>query len=178
MTELVLIRTRRVFFFLMLLAGLLAAGAVVTPNTAEAACSPSWNGQYSGLLAKLNIPGDRGKYGNCYHWGKWSGSRYKGYNVPNGSYWVYSYPHWYVWQTKGGGAALQGEEGGGCSASWNGKYAGLIAKLHIPGDRGQYGACHRYGKWNASNYKGHSVPSGSYWVYKAPHWYVWRNQTR
>lgn len=169
-----LLTTRRFFFTLVLLAGLSAVGITLAPRTAEAACSPSWNGLYSGLISKLNIPGDRGQYGNCKHYGKWNASNYKGYSVPAGSYWVYSYPHWYVWRTKGG-SALQGSEGG-CSPSWNGKYSGLIAKLNIPGDKGQYGACKNYGKWNASNYKGHSVPSGSYWVYKAPHWYVWRNR--
>ncbi len=177
MTNTAFFAARRMFACLVVLTGLFAAAAVMAPRPAEAqTCSPSWNGKYQGLIKKLNVPGDLGQYGRCYHWGKWSGSSYKGHSVPNDSYWVYSYPNWYVWQSAGGGRVQNSESG--CSPSKNGKYSGLIAKLPIPGDQRQYGACHDYGRWNASSYKGYTVPSGSYWVYSAPHWYVWKNRSR
>ena len=60
-------------------------------------------------------------------------------------------------------------------ASVNGKYAGLIQKVHCPGDVKQYGQFNDYGHWTGSSYCGQQVSPG-FWVYVSPDWYVWRTQ--
>jgi hypothetical protein len=55
------------------------------------------NGNYSLLLRKILVPQDCFQYGKFYEFGlngtpEWAGHR----NIPPG-YWVYVYPHWYIW---------------------------------------------------------------------------------
>jgi len=61
-----------------------------------------------------------------------------------------------------------------CTPNWSGKYSGYVLKMYVPEDLRQYGRCNDYGRWNGSAYKGRTVPTGSYWVYVYPYWYVWR----
>ncbi len=65
---------------------------------------------------------------------------------------------------------LKGEPEG---ASVQGRYRGLIQKVHCPGDKEQYGQFYDYGWWSAPIYCGRRVSSG-WWVYLHPFWYVWR----
>jgi hypothetical protein len=62
------------------------------------------------------------------------------------------------------------------SATAGGKYAGLILRLHVPGDCAGYGAFHDYGAYGATSYAGHQgIPAG-YWVYHYPFWHVYQQQ--
>ncbi len=57
----------------------------------------SVNGKYYNLLKIMNVPQDRGSYGDFDDYGYYSSTSYAGYdNIPAG-YWVYVYPDWYVW---------------------------------------------------------------------------------
>jgi hypothetical protein len=57
----------------------------------------SVNGKYSNLLRVINVPQDRGSYGDFDDYGYYSSTSYAGYdNIPAG-YWVYVYPDWYIW---------------------------------------------------------------------------------
>jgi hypothetical protein len=61
---------------------------------------PTFNGKYSNELRRLNLPGDRGRYGACNDYGPWSGDSYAGFTgLPNG-YWVYSYPYWIIYANR------------------------------------------------------------------------------
>lgn len=61
-------------------------------------------GKYSGLLAVLNVPGDRETYTDFNDWGLWSGTEWAGFtNLPPG-YWVYVAPHWYIWKEQSAAA--------------------------------------------------------------------------
>jgi len=54
-------------------------------------------------------------------------------------------------------------------------YAGLIRRLYVPQDRRRYSACREWGRWRGSSYAGYrNLPSGHYWVYRAPYWYIYR----
>ncbi len=58
---------------------------------------PSVNGKYRRLLRKLYLPQDQSSYKNFTDYGVWSGTSYRQFtNLPKG-YWVYVYPHWYIW---------------------------------------------------------------------------------
>lgn len=63
-------------------------------------CSPSQGEKYADLAHKLYLPTDEKKYTGCYDYGWWGNSSYAGYNNLTPGYWVYAYPHWYVWQKK------------------------------------------------------------------------------
>ena len=58
--------------------------------------------RYSTLLKKLNVPRDRASYGDFYNWGYWRGTSYAGHSQLPPGYWVYVYPHWYIYRDKGG----------------------------------------------------------------------------
>lgn len=51
--------------------------------------------RYHGLVHKLHIPQDRGRYGDCHDYGWWNGTSYRGHNTRPG-YWVYARGYWYV----------------------------------------------------------------------------------
>ena len=74
-----------------------AAAALLEDHTLHQA---SMGGKYETLLLKIECPEDKDDFGEFKDWGEWSGSSWHQYtNLPSG-YWVYVYPHWYVWQTK------------------------------------------------------------------------------
>ncbi|MBN2224293.1 MAG: hypothetical protein JW765_06420 [Deltaproteobacteria bacterium] len=57
----------------------------------------SVNGKYYNLLKVINVPEDKGSYGDFNDYGYYSSTSYAGYdNIPAG-YWVYVYPDWYIW---------------------------------------------------------------------------------
>jgi hypothetical protein len=68
-----------------------------------------------------------------------------------------------------------------CDPSFGGKYQDLVRQIAVPEDAQQYGACHDFGPWNGTSYKGHDgLPQNAFWTYSAPHWYIWakRGQAR
>lgn len=147
-----------------------AAEPAKTEQVAQA-CDPTFGGKYGILLRRLNIPSDRGQYGDCRDYGRWSGSSYKGFsNLPPGAYWTYSYPHWYVWARQQGATFSYGLCG---DPTFGGKYSGMLRRMRIPGDRGQYGDCRDYGRWSGNSYRGYSNLPNGFWVYSYPYWIIW-----
>lgn len=58
---------------------------------------PSVHGKYRRLLSKINVPQDKASYGLFSDFGMCACPSWAGYtNLPTG-YWVYVYPHWYIW---------------------------------------------------------------------------------
>ena len=54
-------------------------------------------GKYSKLLRRLKVPQDKQSYTDFKDYGHYQATDYAGYaNLPAG-YWVYVYPHWYIW---------------------------------------------------------------------------------
>src|SRR5207245_142803 len=54
-------------------------------------------GKYRKLLRKIKVEQDRQSYGTFHDWGHYTGDSWAGHvNLPPG-YWVYVYPHWYIW---------------------------------------------------------------------------------
>ena len=62
-------------------------------------------------------------------------------------------------------------------ASCSGKYQTLLRQIEVPDDQPTYGEFKDFGRWDGHAYKTHqNLPSG-YWVYAAPHWYIWGEST-
>ncbi len=62
-------------------------------------------------------------------------------------------------------------------ASCSGKYKTLLRRIEVADDQPFYGDFKDYGRWAGTAYKVHqNLPSG-YWVYVAPHWYIWGEST-
>lgn len=58
-----------------------------------------------------------------------------------------------------------------------GKYQGLLRVLWVEQDVATYGRFKDYGLWQGSTYRGHrKLPTG-YWVWVAPHWFIWARQS-
>jgi hypothetical protein len=58
-----------------------------------------------------------------------------------------------------------------------GKYQNLLRVVEAPADAA-YGALHDYGHWDGTSYAGQdNLPTG-YWVYVAPNWYIWGDETQ
>jgi secreted protein with Ig-like and vWFA domain len=58
-------------------------------------------------------------------------------------------------------------------ASVNGKYKNLLRIVEAPEDSAAHGEWNDYGRWDGTSYRGqNNLPQG-YWVYVAPHWYIW-----
>ncbi len=58
-------------------------------------------------------------------------------------------------------------------ATVGGKYGKLLRRLHVPQDKQSYGDFTDYGHYPATDWAGYTnIPAG-YWVYVAPHWYIW-----
>ena len=58
-------------------------------------------GKYRNLLRKLKVEADYLHYSEFNDYGVYPATSYAGYTeIPRG-YWVYVYPHWYVWAEKG-----------------------------------------------------------------------------
>lgn len=131
----------------------------------------SMNGKYSDLLFRVPSPQslkDIGKYKDSGY----SATRQFGdfNNLPPG-YWVYTYPHWYIWRKQGApltGAALKASAG--C------KYYNLLKKISVPLDQSIYSDYFDEGYWDGSTYGPYmNLPKG-FWVYSSPHWYIWGDQ--
>jgi len=70
------------------------------PGTQAGACDPSVGGKYQTLLRRIRVPRDARRYGRCRDYGRYSGSSWAGFrNLPPG-FWVYSFPHWYIWSRR------------------------------------------------------------------------------
>ncbi len=63
-------------------------------------------------------------------------------------------------------------------ASVNGKYKNLLRIIEAPEDGASHGTFDDYGRWEGTSYRGqNNLPQG-YWVYVAPHWYIWGDQAK
>lgn len=66
-------------------------------TSVEARERATCNAKYSNLLDKLEVPEDLKTYGAFRDYGYWAGDAYRNFTgLPTG-YWVYVYPHWYIW---------------------------------------------------------------------------------
>lgn len=78
-----------------------SALAVIDPtNKALVDAAPARatvNGKYRKLLRKIKVEQDRQSYGNFHEWGHYTGDSWAGHNNLPPGYWVYVYPHWYIW---------------------------------------------------------------------------------
>ena len=158
-----------------LVAGVVASFAVGSvaqggePPEVQALKKATVNNKYSHLLAVLHAPEEKSSYGELYDFGAYSGTEWAGHTgLPQG-YWVYAYPHWYIWrqETKSDGALRLKE------ASINGKFTRLLAVIHVPEDTGSYGDVHDYGVYSGTGWAGYTGLPQGYWVYAYPHWYIW-----
>jgi hypothetical protein len=69
-------------------------------NKAIADAAPSKarvNGKYSRLLRRLKVPQDLQNYTEFRDYGEYPATDYAGYTKIPAGYWVYVYPHWYIW---------------------------------------------------------------------------------
>jgi hypothetical protein len=57
----------------------------------------SANGKYRNLLRQIACPQDLGSYGYFRDYGQFSGTSWGGHEHLPPGYWVYLYPHWYIW---------------------------------------------------------------------------------
>ncbi len=128
----------------------------------------SVNGKYSGLVQVLKCPGDKKSYGTFSDYGYWGGGGWCGEEGKAG-YWVWIYPHWYIWKN------MDMEEAASTDPSVNGKYFNLIQVLPCPGDRKKYGLYQDYGYWKGGRWCGEEGKAG-YWVWVSPQWYIWRGR--
>lgn len=144
------------------------------PQPSKAAVNKSGiQGKYYDLQTILYVPKDREKYSNFCDWGYANSMDYAGYeNVPAG-YWVYNFPHWFIWQNMDASKDFSLQQ-----ASMNGKYAKLLEKLSVPEDHRKYGKFRDTGYQETTFYDGTpNLPPG-YWVYHFPHWYIWAEQAK
>lgn len=55
------------------------------------------SGKYCQLLRRIEVPGDKNTYQEFHDFGLYQATDYAGAKgIPEG-YWVYVYPHWYIW---------------------------------------------------------------------------------
>lgn len=60
-------------------------------------------------------------------------------------------------------------------ASVGGKYSEMLQRVDAPEDLSSYGYFSDYGHWvSPPGYRGHAQLPTGYWVYVAPHWYIWK----
>jgi hypothetical protein len=69
-----------------------------TARVEEAPSFPSVGGKYRVLLRKIHVPQDKASYGLFSDYGMYTGDSWAGYNNLPPGYWVYVYPHWYIWR--------------------------------------------------------------------------------
>jgi len=140
------------------------------PNPADekalkkAAC----DGKYRILLKKIEVKSDRESYQDFYEYGEWTGNSYAEHdNLPAG-WWVYVYPHWYIW--KENRDATSGDEK---KATVDGRYSILLRKIEVKEDAKTFGDFHDSGYWPGDKWANHTDLPPGYWVYVAPNWYIW-----
>ncbi|MBI1314443.1 DUF3520 domain-containing protein [bacterium] len=79
----------------------LEASPVTRPvelSAAEARIKAAVDGKYRRLLKKIEVRDDLQQYGAFHDFGFWDKStEYKGHRDLLPGYWVYVYPHWYIW---------------------------------------------------------------------------------
>lgn len=59
-----------------------------------------------------------------------------------------------------------------------GKYKSLLRRLNVPEDSERYGQFNDYGFAETKSYGGSDNLPAGYWVYIAPHWYIWAETTQ
>jgi hypothetical protein len=57
----------------------------------------SVQGKYSKLLRRIHVPNDKANYTEFNDYGTYPATDYAGYQGIPAGYWVYVYPHWYIW---------------------------------------------------------------------------------
>ncbi len=62
-------------------------------------------------------------------------------------------------------------------ASCSGKYKTLLRQIEVADDQPTYGDFKDFGRWEGTAYKTHQNLPNGYWVYVAPHWYIWGEST-
>lgn len=62
-------------------------------------------------------------------------------------------------------------------ASCSGKYRTLLRRIEVADDQPLYGEFKDWGRWEGAAYKSHQNLPHGYWVYVAPHWYIWGEST-
>jgi hypothetical protein len=141
------------------------------PPEVQALNKATADGKYTNLLAVIHVPADKDSYGEFKDYGSSSVTARGGYQgLPKG-YWVYVAPHWYIWEKEGrGGEALPLQK-----ASVDGKYTKLLTVIHVPRDEDNYGKVQDYGPSSITEWGGYQGLPKGYWVYVAPHWYIWEN---
>jgi hypothetical protein len=56
-----------------------------------------------------------------------------------------------------------------------GRYSTLLKKIEVPNDQVSYGDFCDYGYYSGTSYAGFSDLPPGYWVYLAPHWYIYKD---
>ena len=59
------------------------------------------------------------------------------------------------------------------TARVGGKYQGLLRVLRVEEDLATYGRFKDYGHWKGGAYRGNAHLPEGYWVWVAPHWFIW-----
>jgi HEAT repeat protein len=81
-------------------AAIIALLVIDPDNKALADAAPAKarvQGKYAKLLRRIKVPQDRQNYTDFNDYGTFPATDYAGYTgIPQG-YWVYVYPHWYIW---------------------------------------------------------------------------------
>jgi len=54
-------------------------------------------GKYQKLLRRIRVPRDKQSYGEFHDYGHYEGSEWAGFTDLPAGFWVYAYPHWYIW---------------------------------------------------------------------------------
>jgi len=54
-------------------------------------------GKYQKLLRRIRVPRDKQSYSDFSDYGHYDGNEWAGYTDLPPGYWVYVYPHWYIW---------------------------------------------------------------------------------
>lgn len=57
----------------------------------------SADGKYQKLLRRIRVPRDKQNYSDFSDYGHYDGNEWAGYTDLPPGYWVYVYPHWYIW---------------------------------------------------------------------------------
>jgi hypothetical protein len=81
-------------------AAIVALLTIDPDNKALAGAAPGKarvNGKYAKLLRRLNVPQDRQTYTDFNDYGPYPATDYAGYTAIPEGFWVYVFPHWYIW---------------------------------------------------------------------------------